>query len=209
MTSQSNALLDTVRKIVRQELQRHQGSTLATVVDQHAAEYACTVQLRDTEIVLQKVPVATSRMGLACIPALGDLVLLQFIAGDINQPIICGSLYNDEDTPPDNSAGQWVCQLPLGGDAVQVVANSEGTASLQLSIGSALTLTLQDDDPVVNIAVGSGSAALTIDSDGSVSISSGNTFTIEAGADLVLKGANITLEGSGEVTVKGAVINLN
>jgi uncharacterized protein (DUF2345 family) len=101
-----------------------------------------------------------------------------------------------------------VGQLPLGGDAVQVIANSEGSASLKLTIGSALTLTLQDDDPVVNIDVG-GNAALTIESDGSVSISGGNAFTIEAGADLTLKGANITLEGSGEVALKGAVINLN
>lgn len=209
MTGRPDALLETVRRIVRQEMQRHQGSTLATVVDQHPAAYACTVQLRDSEIVLQKVPLATSRMGMASIPAIGDLVLLQFIAGDINQPIISGSLYNDEDTPPDNSAGQWVGQLPLGGDAVQVVANSEGTASMELTIGGALVVTLQDDDPVVNIDVGGGGAALTIDSDGSVSISGGNAFTIEAGADLVLKGANITLEGSGEVAVKGAVINLN
>lgn len=208
MTGRPDALLDTVRQIVRQELHRHQGCTLATVTEQHPAEYACTVQLRDTEIVLKKVPVATSRIGLASIPAVGDLVLLQFIAGDINQPIVLGSLYNDEDTPPENSAGQWVGQLPLGGDAVQVIANSEGSASLKLTIGSVLTLTLQDDDPVVNIDVG-GNAALTIESDGSVSISGGNAFTIEAGADLTLKGANITLEGSGEVAVKGAVINLN
>lgn len=209
MTGRPDALLETVRQIVRQEMQRHQGSALAIVVEQHPAEYACTVQLRDSQMMLQKTPVATPRMGLASIPEIGDLVLLQFIAGDINQPIICGSLYNDEDTPPDNSAGQWVGQLPLGGEAVQVIANSAGTASLELHIGGALTVTLQDDNPVVRIDVGGGSAALTIDSDGSVAISGGNTFSIEAGADLVLKGANITLEGSGEVAVKGAVINLN
>ena len=211
MTTDPNALLQTIRQIVRQELRRVQGAAVAIVQEQHTAEYACTVMLRDTEIVLRQVPVATARMGMASIPAINDLVLLQFIGGDINQPVIVGSLYNDEDVPPDNADGQAICQLPLGasGAGIEIIANGLDTPSLVLRIGGNLELTLQDDDPAVNIDVGSGSAALTIDSDGTVAIKGGNGFSIEAGADLTLKGANVTLEGAGEVTVKGAVINLN
>jgi len=213
MTTPNNTLLETIRQVVRQEMQRSQSATLAIVQEQHTeGEYACSVQLRDSEIVLKKVPVATVRMGLATIPAINDMVLVQFIGGDINRPIIIGSLYNDEDTPPPNNDGQWVCQLPLGagdGEGVQMVANSEGTASLEVKIGGSLQLTLKDDDPVVTIDVGSGSAALTIDSDGALTINGGRDINLEAGADLVLKGTNIKIEGSGEVAVKGSVINLN
>ena len=213
MTTPPNALLETIRQIVRQEIQRTQSATLAIVQEQHTEEeYACTVQLRDSEILLKKVPVATARMGLASIPAINDIVLVQFIGGDINRPVIIGSLYNDEDTPPENSDGQWVCQLPLGagdGEGLQITANSEGTPSVDLKIGGSLQVTLQDDDPVVTIDVGSGSAALTIDSDGTLSITGERGISFEAGTDLVLKGTNVQIEGSGEVTVKGAVINLN
>ncbi len=213
MSTSQNALLETIRQVVRQEMQRNQSSTLAIVQEQHTeGEYACSVQLRDSEIVLKKVPIATARMGLASIPAVNDMVLLQFINGDINRPVIIGSLYNDEDLPPENSDGQWVCQLPLGagdGEGVQMVANGEDAPSLAINIGSALQLTLQDDDPVVTIDVGSGSATLTIDSDGTLSINGGRGITFEAGTDLVLKGANVKIEGSGEVAVKGSVINLN
>ena len=214
MTTNPNALLETVRKIVRQELQRIQGATLAIVQEQHVGdgEYACSVRLRDSEIELKQVPVATARMGLASIPAIEDLVLLQFIAGDINRPVIIGSLYNDEDAAPDNGDGQLVCQLPLGAsdsEGLHLTASSADTPALELRIGGGLLVTLQDDDPVVSIDIGSGSASLTIDSDGTLAISGGRGVSIEAGTDLVLKGSSVKIEGSGEVAVKGAVINLN
>ena len=213
MSNTPNALLDVVRRIVREELKRVQGATLAIVQEIHTGdgEYACSVQLHDSELVLKRVPVATARMGIASIPAVNDMVLLQFIHGDINHPIITGSLYNDEDTPPAHGDGQWVGQLPRGaGDSegVQLIAKSD-TPSVELRVGGALLLTLQDDDPVVNIDVGGGAAALTIDSDGTVAIKGGQGLSIEAGTNLELKGANVKIEGSAEVAVKGAIINLN
>ena len=214
MTAQANSLIETVRQIVRQEMQSAHNSTLAIVQEQHIGdgEYACTVQTQDAEIVLKQVPVATARMGMVSIPAVNDLVLVQFIGGDINRPIIIGSLYNDEDVPPANADGQWICQLPNGagdGEGVLITTNSDGTPSIEIKLGSALNITLQDDDPVLSVDVGSGSAALTIDSDGTLAVSGGRGINIEAGSDLVLKGANVQIEGSGEVAVKGAVINLN
>jgi hypothetical protein len=62
--------------------------------------YECNVKLRDKEVELRKVPVLISHIGFANIPHVGDLVLLSFINGDINSPIIIGRLYNDEDRPP-------------------------------------------------------------------------------------------------------------
>jgi hypothetical protein len=214
MSEQPQTLLDTIRRIVRDELKRVQGATLAIVQEQHTGdgEYACTVALRDSELVLKRVPIATARMGLAAIPAVDDLVLVQFLNGDINRPIIIGSLYNDEDSPPANDDAQWVGQLPLGagdGSGVSLLAKGSDPPSLELTIGGGLVVTLQDDDPVVQLDVGSGSAALTIDSDGTISVKGGRGLSIEAGTDLELKGVNVKIEGSGEVTVKGAVIKLN
>lgn len=214
MSEQPHALLDTIRRIVRDELRQLQGATLAIVQEQHNGdgEYACSVKLRDSELVLSHVPIATARMGLASIPAVDDLVLLQFIQGDINRPVIIGSLYNDEDPPPAAGDGEWICQLPLGaGDSegLQLQAISADTPTLGIRIGGGLVVELKDDDPVVSIDVGSGSAVLTIDSDGTLAIQGGKGISIEAGTDLELKGANVAIEGSGEVKIKGSVINLN
>ena len=41
-------------------------------------------------------------------------MLVQFVAGDVNAPVIVGRLYNDEDRPPENEDGKAVLHLPLG-----------------------------------------------------------------------------------------------
>src|SRR5262245_53702851 len=109
-----------IRRIVREEMLSLRFAELGLVQESHPHadagdddNYACTVRLRDTGLVLPRVPVACGRKGFASIPDAGDLVLIQFIGGDINAPIITGSLYNDEDRPPVNAIGQVVLTLPV------------------------------------------------------------------------------------------------
>lgn len=211
MSGSQNSLLETIRQVVRQELRRSHGSMLAVVQEEHSSngEYACTVKLHDSDIVLKKVPVATARMGMASIPAVDELVLVQFLGGDINRPVIIGSLYNDEDQAPEHGSTQAICQLPLDGGGVTLKLNGGDTPALEIEIGDSLKVSLQDDDPVVVIDVGSGNTALQIDSDGTLTITGGMGITIEAGTDLVFKGSNVKIEGSGQVNIKGAVVNIN
>lgn len=202
-------LYDSIRRIVREEMRRQRGAELAVVQEQHphaddgdTDNYACTVVLRDSGIVLKRVPVMVMRKGAASIPDVGDLVLVQFLNGDINAPVIVGSLYNDEDRPPANGSGQAVLQLPLGGGGIELLMDSESATSLELSVGGAATITVIDDDPVLTIDVGGGNAALEISRDGSVSLSSGTGIEIKSGADM-------TIEAGGNLNLKGALVNIN
>lgn len=199
-------LYDTLRKIVQQEMARVRTAELAVVQEVHPSDpdnYACTVVLRDNDMVLKQVPLATMRKGVAFVPDVGDLVLVQFIGGQLNAPVITGSLYNDEDRPPKNAEKQAVLELPVGdSDGVRIEVNSDSAKSIVVTIGSALKMTLIDDDPVVSLDVGDGSAKLSIARDGSVTLESGNALEIKAGAD-------INIEASGQLNLKGSVINLN
>ena len=207
-----------IRRIVREELRGLRTAELAVVQEIHPhAEagdddnYACTVRLRDTGLVLARVPVATGRMGFAAIPDIGDLVLVQFVGGEINAPVIVGSLYNDADRPPANAEGEVVLALPADaaeGEGVQLKLASAGETSLTLTLGSALKLTLKDDDPVVEIDVGDGKASLKIESDGTLTIQSQRGIKLEGG-EISLKGTAIKAEADGEIKLKGSVINLN
>lgn len=110
------SLYETIQRIVQEELRRVHTAQLAVVQEQHPHagasdqdNYSCTVKLRNSALVLKQVPVATSRIGQVSIPAVGDLVLVQFVGGDINAPIIVGSLYNDEDRPRSTPTASRSC----------------------------------------------------------------------------------------------------
>ena len=202
-------LYDSIRQIVREELRQQRFAELAVVQEQHPHaddgdndNYSCTLVMRDSGIVLKRVPVMVMRKGAASVPDVGDLVLVQFLNGDINAPVIVGSLYNDEDRPPANSSGQAVFQLPLGGGGIELLVDSEETTSVELKVGSAVTLTLIDDDPVITIDVDSGKAKLEISRDGSLTLESGNALELKAGADM-------NIEASGNLNLKGATVNIN
>lgn len=215
----SLALFDAIRRIVHDEMARIRTAELAVVQEQHPHasdsdddNHACTVRLRDTGLVLRRVPVATQRIGMASIPAVGEMVLVQFIAGDINAPVITGRLYNDEDRPPANDDGQLILHLPLAAgddDAVHVELHSGDRRELTLKLGSALTLALKDDDPVVEIDVDGGKAKVQIARDGGLTVESQGSVEIKAASDLKLEGSNITVEASGDLTLKGATVNIN
>lgn len=204
------SLYETIQRIVQEELRRVHMAELAVVQAQHAHSgeadqdnYSCTVKLRNSALVLQQVPVATPRIGQVSIPAVGDLVLVQFVGGDINAPIIVGSLYNDEDRPPVNTNGQAILHLPLAGgdsDAVHIEINSDGKREINIKLGSGLEINLRDDDPAVKIAVGS-SATVQIDSDGAISL--------ESQGKIAIKGNEISIEAQAQLKLKGATIDLN
>jgi phage baseplate assembly protein gpV len=204
-------LLESIQRVVQHELGRVRTAELAVVQEQHphASEsdtdnYACSVTLRDSGILLKQVPVATARIGTVAIPAVGDLVLVQFIGGDLNAPVIIGRLYNDEDRPPVNEDGQAILHVPLGADdaeAVHFELRSGDARELILKLGTGLVVNLRDDDPVVEVDVGEGKAKLSIAQDGAV--------TLESSGNVSLKGTEIAIEASGQLTLKGATVNIN
>lgn len=82
--------------------------------DSDKNNYQCSVKLKNrktadgSDFELRKVPVATGHIGMASIPNVGDLVLVQFIGGNLNAPVITGRLYNDADVPPVSDKNQLV-----------------------------------------------------------------------------------------------------
>jgi phage baseplate assembly protein gpV len=204
-------LYETVQRIVQEELGSIRTAELAIVQEQHPhAEdsdkdnYACTVMLRDSGIVLEQVPVATSRIGCASIPAVEELVLVQFVGGDINAPIITDRLYNDEDRPPANDEGQAITHLPLGaedGDAVHVELHSGEKRELVFKLGSGVEVNVRDDDPVVELKVDGGKLTLQVDRDG--------TVALESQGNVELKGNEISIEAQSQLNLKGGTVNIN
>ena len=210
----SRDLYSTIREIIQDELRQIRTAELGIVQDIHPHveesdndNYACTVMLRNTGIVLPAVPVATQRIGTAAIPGINDLVLVQFIDGDINAPVITGRFYNDEDRPPPNARDQLVARFPPGGD-MEIKVDGGDAREFSLTIGDALRISCRDDDPVLTMQVQGGKAKIQVDSDGAVTIESGTSVSIKGGS-VKISGTSVALEADGELKIKGAVVNIN
>lgn len=130
----TDSIVGVMQKVAEQEARKIYTNELGIVtsVFPHASDsdkdnYQCSVKLKNrkqpdgSDFELRRVPVATQHIGLANIPNVGDLVVIGFINGDLNAPVILGRLYNDEDMPPQNDAGQLILtQL----DSLSITLNS-------------------------------------------------------------------------------------
>lgn len=211
-----------IQAIVRQELGRlHVGDLgVVTSVFPHGADddrdnYECNVLLKNNGLELRKVPVATPTIGGAAIPNVEDLVLVSFVGGDANQPIIVGRLYNDQQRPPVNQPNEIVYHLPLEADdeaALKLAVRSGGDhdpkRQVVVQMGSKLTAQLTDGDPLVSLET--EKVKIQVAASGDVTIESQGKLEIKAAGGLDLKSdGNVNIEAGGPMKLKGATIDLN
>lgn len=167
--------------------------------------YECNIKLKNRDLELRKVPIATQHIGFTCVPNVGDLVLLAYVNGNINAPIVIGRLYNDENRPPVNNAGEIVFESPDPEKA--------GVRRMFMKFPGGIALTITDDELKAEV----GKSVVTIGTDGDITIESnanidikakGNS-TIDSGGDISLSGQNIKIQASATLDLKGAMVNIN
>jgi phage baseplate assembly protein gpV len=101
------AILEIVRKVVEQETVPLRTSALGVVstvfVHSDADDYnnyEINVRLKHEDLELRRVPMMVSHDGFAAPPLVGDVVLVQFVNGDLNQPVVAGRFYHADNRPP-------------------------------------------------------------------------------------------------------------
>lgn len=183
--------------------------------------YECNVKLKNRDLELRKVPITTQHIGFTYVPNVGDMVLLAFINGNINAPVVIGRLYNDENIPPVNEAGEIIFESPD--------PEKSGLRRLYMKFPNGIVLTITDDELKAEV----GKSVVTIKTDGDVTIESNAKFDIKAkgnttvtsDGDLSLLAQNIKIESkqgldlkagtkakveaSATLDLKGAMVNIN
>jgi uncharacterized protein involved in type VI secretion and phage assembly len=188
-----------IQAVVRDQLQSFKTAELGVVTKVYSHEaaadknnYQCDVKLRNSELELKRVSVTTSRIGAAAIPNEDDLVLVQYLNGDIHSAVITGRLYNDVDRPPEAKPREFVYVSP---DRAE-----QGVRRLYLELPKGNKLTLEDDKLVIEM----GKTRLTINNDGDVELDTNAKLTINAKGDATVKTqGNLELNASGDVKLEG------
>ncbi len=172
---------------------------------------------------------AGAGFGAQFLPRKGQEVVVEFINGDPDQPLITGSVYNGKNKMPyppldeRQSSGFRSRSTTKGGAANYSEVRFDDEKGKELLVIHAERdheLTVENDqaDDVGNnrkALVGNDDQLTvknnqTVDITGDQKISSGKTITVDAGQSITLKtgAASITLESSGAISVKGSTIDL-
>ncbi len=228
-----SGLVPTIQAIVQQEMRRLRTAELGLVeeVYPHAADgdqdnYGCDVRLKNSGLLLKRVPVATGRIGTVAIPNVGDLVLLNFDHGDVNQPIVVGRLYNDEDRPPVSTTDEVIFRLPLAEAddktiKAQVSNHQDQSPPREILVELDPKITLEVNDGTVRATAGktemkldqpgssggtvtvfAGATKITMNQDGDLTVEAAGAMTLKARRGLTLEGQSVTIKGQTSTSIE-------
>lgn len=221
-----STIVDTIQAIVRQEMRGVRISELGVVeaVYPHSAasdmdNYGCDVRLKNSGLLLKRVPIATGHIGTVAIPNIGDLVLLAFDKGDVNQPIVIGRLYNDTDRPPINNPDEVIFRLPLAESddktvkaAIRNIQDNTPPREIIVEMPPKITVRITDgtvratagktemkldqpDGSGGTVTVVAGRTKITMNQDGDVTVEAAGAMSLKATGDLTLEGQNVAIKG--------------
>lgn len=198
--------------------------------------YACDVRLKNSGLLLKRVPILTGHIGTAAIPNVGDLVLLTFDKGDINQPIIIGRLYNEKERPPLNKSDEVIFRLPLAEPddksilgAIRNLESNSPPREIIFEMPPKITVRVTDgtvratagktemkldqpDSSGGTVTVVAGRTKITMNQDGDVTVEAAGSMTLKAAQDLTLQAQNITIKSQMKTDIKAgteATLNAN
>lgn len=203
------SIVGVMQKVAEHEIRKIYTTELGVVTavfphksDSDKENYQCSIKLKNKkqpdgqDFELRQVPVATSHMGLVNIPNVGDLVLVTFVGGDLNAPVIIGRLYNDPDQPPVNKEKEFLLQHDL-----------EGGGSFKIDAEGAITLTSKDEKNVLTVKDEVISAA---NDKSNLTIKGGDITLKNEQCTVELSGSNVTIDnGTCKIKVEGGGITID
>ncbi|MCP3099517.1 phage baseplate assembly protein V [Myxococcus sp. K15C18031901] len=196
-------LVTIIRAIIRDELASLRMGDIGVVTsafphaDGDAHNHECHVKLRESGLELRRVPIATPHIGMVSAPHAGDLVVITYIGGDPNRPIITGRLYSDTLNPPVHEADEWRVVSPPGGKTSIAIDQEQ---SIVLTAGETVVTVKQDD--VITIK---GKTDLSLEVEGNVQLKC-TDCTVDASGkiDLGKGGSGVITEMSHKCYFTGA-----
>ncbi|MFD2082919.1 hypothetical protein SAMN05421678_12916 [Actinopolymorpha cephalotaxi] len=185
------SMVELIRSVVRRELTALRPPALGVVtgVHPHTGDSddfndEVDVQLQHEGLTLARVPVAVTQPGSVAPLKNGDLVLVQFLAGSLAQPLVTACFHHADDRPPVHADGDLVIEHRVPGDGTrnQLRFGADGTIRIDRD--------LADD--------GTAKATVVLTKDGNVEVSTDTTVevtcqTLRVKGDVVVDNGNLTV----------------
>src|SRR5690606_6366062 len=156
---------------------------------------------------------AGNERGIWWMPEVNDEVLVTFVNGDFDYPIILGGLNNGQDktvepqtnTVKNGKVVRRTIKTRLGHVIRFVDDDSEKYIEIIDSQGTQIKLDAQSKELLIN-----GQGDVKLDSKGNVKVKATGNIDVESSANVTIKGTgNVTIQASGQLVLKGAQVAIN
>ena len=203
-----SGVLSILRRVAAAELAQQRGTHLGVVTATfpHEAEddnnnYEISVKLKYEDFELTRVPIAVSHIGMVAPARVGDLVLVQFVGGDLNQPVVIGRFYTEDskNRPPLHKDGEVLFELRCSDDKLnQLRFAADGSIYLQRDV----TKPEDNSEATASIKIDGASGDITLQSSGNVVVTLKHDSKIEikaSGKPIEIECDKLTVKGNVEV----------
>lgn len=176
-----------------------------------------------TDWIPVAVPYAGKEFGTYFLPEIGSQVLLAFHMGDINCPIVIGSLWNQTDVIPPETANEknTVKKIKTKGGNVITISEESGKEKISIQTKGELRAELDDENQKIILQDKEGKNAISIDAqNGTMNFKSEKkaVFNINGqpmltldgeGKAVKIKAGKIEVEADQSLTMKGQTAGLD
>lgn len=152
-------------------------------------------------------PYAGKDFGAVFVPEKKMEVLVAFVHGRMDEPIVIGGLYNGVDKPPTNHDGTTkdVKMIKTKAGHVLRLDDSSKARAIEAKTAGGHHLTLDDQGHKVTLEAKGGGHVVIDDNAKQIEIKSGaSTVTIDSTGKITVKGSTITLQ-AGTINLTGKV----
>lgn len=179
----------------------------------------------ESDWAMVAMPMAGKEMGMYMLPEVGDRVVVSFMAGDINYPIVIGSLWDEKNLPPaNNDDGKNNIRMIKSRSGHQIILddNADGKKEkIEIKTKSGHTILLDDasggekieikDKTGKNeITLNSANNEVVVASGGKVTIKDGQGSTVEMspGKVAVTSKGELQISGQSKIAIKAQMIEI-
>lgn len=155
------------------------------------------------------------------LPEIDTEVVVGFVQGNLNMPIILGCLWNETDLPPENTAKEEndiKTIITKAGNKI-IFSDTADKTKIQIETPNQLQITVDDESKSISLQDQEKKNSMVLDCDGgnvtitaktAVKLKIGSKEVLSADSDTVkITAGTVQLEGSQNLKLKGQSANLN
>lgn len=162
---------------------------------------------REGELESDWVRVATmmagNDRGSLFIPEVNDEVLVSFLMGRLDQPVVIGSLWSKKDKPPAGEENNNIRKIKTKSGHEITFNDKAGDEAITIKTKKGHSIVLSDKDGSIKAATADSQHSMELDQ-------TGKKVTVLSGTSKVelTSSGNVTISGNGSLTVKGTEVKV-